>query len=405
MRMDTVATPAPCLAISGYHRSCTSLVAGLLQSAGLNIGSRLLGVNPGQKYGHFEDLDFLDFHRNVLTAQGFGPQGFLVRPRVPVPDPFRAQAQALVETRMGTGQPWGWKDPRTTLFLDFWKGLIPSLRCLFLFRAPWEVVDSLFRRGDGVFRSNPNLAVQSWQAYNEALLHFAERYPDVCLFVEGPAVGADPSRLTAALTQRLGLTLGPGTNCFDPDILIRHPSAHLSQLIHHFFPAAIATYEKLRARAALVDNGARLWEEAGEPVVWPRRGHSATGMTCARPSERFGPGRSSGSQPRPESAFAGKKKVAMSPSSRSRLEIGQASTGSAFSGSMPNSSIAFCTRWRRMSPRWASRLSAASAMHSASTSKNRRNARRVSLRPKPSVPSTVRPPGTQRLIIAGNMRI
>jgi hypothetical protein len=40
-------------------------------------------------------------------------------------------------------------------------------------------------------------------------------------------------------------------------------------------------------------------------------------------------------------------------------------------------------------------------MNSASTSKKRRNAGRVSLRPKPSVPSGYSPPGTHRWIISG----
>ena len=47
------AVEPPCFAITGHHRSGTSLVASLLQSAGLDIGERLMVANEYNKRGYF----------------------------------------------------------------------------------------------------------------------------------------------------------------------------------------------------------------------------------------------------------------------------------------------------------------------------------------------------------------
>ena len=44
--------------------------------AGLHIGSRLMGAYEGNVRGHFEDLDFYEFHVAVLAALGLRSEGF-----------------------------------------------------------------------------------------------------------------------------------------------------------------------------------------------------------------------------------------------------------------------------------------------------------------------------------------
>lgn len=62
--------------ITGMHRSGTSLTTSLLQSAGVFIGDRLLGNNLSNPKGHFEDLDFVEFHQQLLQAQGLSDEGW-----------------------------------------------------------------------------------------------------------------------------------------------------------------------------------------------------------------------------------------------------------------------------------------------------------------------------------------
>ncbi|MDP4350266.1 hypothetical protein QSG17_25820, partial [Escherichia coli] len=73
-------------------------------------------------------------------------EGYTTQGGIAVPEALRREAAALIAVRAGRGSGWGWKDPRTTLFLDFWSEFLPDARYLLVFRRPWEVVDSLFRR-------------------------------------------------------------------------------------------------------------------------------------------------------------------------------------------------------------------------------------------------------------------
>ncbi len=43
---------------------------------------------------------------------------------------------------------------------------------LLIYRSPWEVVDSLYRRGDKAFVDQPELAVKMWMHYNYKILDF-----------------------------------------------------------------------------------------------------------------------------------------------------------------------------------------------------------------------------------------
>ena len=55
------------IAITGMHRSGTSLLANLLNQAGLSLGEKLLGPMDSNPKGHFEDYDFLKFHKELLA--------------------------------------------------------------------------------------------------------------------------------------------------------------------------------------------------------------------------------------------------------------------------------------------------------------------------------------------------
>ena len=139
------------LILAGMHRSGTSYVASLLQQAGIDMGEHLLGANDSNPKGHFEDLDFLNFHGNVLQSQGLSSEGWVLQKNIPVPEAYLKEAETLLKKR-SLKSFWGWKDPRTTLFLDFWSGVLPKAHFLFIYRLPWEVIDSLYRSGDPTFQ-------------------------------------------------------------------------------------------------------------------------------------------------------------------------------------------------------------------------------------------------------------
>lgn len=54
------------IVITGMGRSGTSLVSSLLQRAGVHIGDQLLPPYPDNPRGYFEDVEFYEFHEQLL---------------------------------------------------------------------------------------------------------------------------------------------------------------------------------------------------------------------------------------------------------------------------------------------------------------------------------------------------
>ena len=91
-----------------------------------------------------------------------------------------------------------------------------------------------------------------------------------------------------------------------------------------------------------------------------------------------------------------------SPTRRKKTAIRPSLIHSSKGFSMPNSPMASETIWRSMRPSRTSSQSTATVMCSASTSKKRRSAARLSERPKPSVPRATGGLGNQRQIELGS---
>jgi len=131
--------------ILGMHRSGTSLLANWLHHCGLNLGEEYISLKAGNEKGHFEDLEMYNLHRNILKANG---TDYLVhnKQKLIVSEQYFQQAKRIVEKRNNTYDLWGWKEPRTCLFLDKWHELVPDAKVIITFRHYNEVIDSLARR-------------------------------------------------------------------------------------------------------------------------------------------------------------------------------------------------------------------------------------------------------------------
>jgi hypothetical protein len=66
------------------------------------------------------------------------------------PTPREASRAAEILAARAGRPLWGWKDPRTCLFLDFWKARVPQAQYLCVYRNPLDVILSLARRGEVV---------------------------------------------------------------------------------------------------------------------------------------------------------------------------------------------------------------------------------------------------------------
>jgi len=259
--------------VAGMHRSGTSLVASILSTLGVDMGERQLAADLHNPRGYFEDLDFLTLNREMLRASAASDDGGhpdwgwteserLDRDRFAA---YRERAMELVgeHGRAAGTASWGWKDPRSTLLLDFWDPLLAGARYVLVYRFPWEVADSMQRLGAEVFLRRPDYAWRIWAFYNRHLLDFHRRYRERSLLVSADALRRDPARFLALLQERLGLDPARvrAEEIIDPE-LFQSPGADdpLIALAAAAHPDCAALLADLDAAAGLPATG--LWSDA-----------------------------------------------------------------------------------------------------------------------------------------------
>lgn len=134
------------LIIAGMHRSGTSLITQWVNKCGLSVGDELMGEGVGNQEGHFEDMDFVRLHENLLQQNGQEPSGLLVERMPAISGEQRQQVAAMVAGKNEDGHTWGWKDPRTCLFLPAYREVLPQAYSLVIIRDYKAVVSSLLTR-------------------------------------------------------------------------------------------------------------------------------------------------------------------------------------------------------------------------------------------------------------------
>lgn len=127
------------------HRSGTSLVSRKLHEHGLFLGFRLLGKGVSNPGGHYEDRAFIELHRAILAEHALTHEVESL-PRFEFGESHLKQAARIVALRELTHRQWGWKDPRTCLFVPLWESVIDEPHYLVIFRDPEEVIQSYVHR-------------------------------------------------------------------------------------------------------------------------------------------------------------------------------------------------------------------------------------------------------------------
>lgn len=134
------------LVITGMHRSGTSLITQWLHKCGLHLGEQFLGAGIGNTDGHFEDLDFVEAHRQILLKLSGSGDGTIEKPICSIGAEQENALRTLVQEKQAAQAQWGWKDPRTCLFLRTYRELIPDAKYLVILRDYRSVVSSLVSR-------------------------------------------------------------------------------------------------------------------------------------------------------------------------------------------------------------------------------------------------------------------
>lgn len=175
---------ATAVCVLGMHRSGTSLVAGMLQALGVELGpaEHLMPATANNPRGYFENQHITDINDELLARLGgtwdvpprMSPEAFAQ----PGLADLRRTARKLLAQEFGASELWGWKDPRTCLVVPFWELLVPSPRFVLCLRNPADVTRSL-ARSDDVSRG-----IELWLRYTSDSLAFTLGKPRLLVFYE-----------------------------------------------------------------------------------------------------------------------------------------------------------------------------------------------------------------------------
>jgi len=132
--------------VAGMHRSGTSLVMNLLQRCGVYVGEQkdLMAGSEHNEQGFWENKKFVQINNAVLHRLGGAwthPPSALAPSTDARLGDLGPKAMSLVAA-FSRHDVWGWKDPRNSLTLPFWKSVAPSMKVVVCVRNPVEVARS-----------------------------------------------------------------------------------------------------------------------------------------------------------------------------------------------------------------------------------------------------------------------
>ncbi len=206
--MPAAPTAAGVVCVTGMHRSGTSLATRALEALGVWLGrpGSLLPPGPDNPAGYFENQAIQELDDELLAHLG----GSWDQPPTlagewaddPGLDAFRRRAGEVVARDLSGDGPdrpalVGFKDPRLSLLLPFWRTVVPVRATVVLVRAPAAVAGSLAGRN----QIDPPQAAALWLRY---LLAATTNDPGH-LLVTQDAFFTDLGPTLARLAQHLGL--------------------------------------------------------------------------------------------------------------------------------------------------------------------------------------------------------
>lgn len=252
--------------ILGMHRSGTSLLANLMQAIGVFMGDHLLAGRNDNPRGFFEDEAVLSFQVQLLSRirseHRFSPMMDVFQAEldnsiyvtdwtIPSLAPEElAQMKRLFDHRPKLDQ-WGWKDPRTCLFMEHWSKLYPEARILSVFRHPLEVYASLIRRGDIELALDEAKAIGNWCVYNREIIKCIRQKKHDFVLISAYEAIRDLAPFFHVVEDKLRIPFPEDTaqleSLFDAQLFRRLPiSRKVHDLFCECFPVAGEVFEELQ---------------------------------------------------------------------------------------------------------------------------------------------------------------
>jgi GT2 family glycosyltransferase len=207
----------------------------LLHACGLYLGPKeeLMPAQADNPDGFWEHLGFVAVNDELLNALG---GAWDLPPKVdenfsdPRLDPVRMKARLLIE-RFDSKKVWGWKDPRNSLALPFWRELLPQLKTLIIVRNPLEVAHSMRERNGTSY----SLGLRLWEIYNRRL--FETTSEEDRLITHYDRFFENPEAELGRIVDFTGL---PDTKIIEAAPLVTKRRRHTRFTVEHLIDAGVA---------------------------------------------------------------------------------------------------------------------------------------------------------------------
>jgi glycosyltransferase involved in cell wall biosynthesis len=251
----------PIVLVLGMHRSGTSALTKSLELLGVNLGTELHQPRYDNPKGFWEDKDCVAINDELLSYFSSSWDDLYLEDTSKLQSPkieeLRIRARELLKTRVSTLGLWGFKDPRSSRLVPFWKLVLQDLNYFPLFviavRNPLSVAASLTKRDQLPIERS----IYLWQQHNLSAL--TETFGEKRLVVDYDQLLADPIQQISRMAKNLELQMP----AIDSENLqsycrifleegLRHSSFSVKSLLDHpsVSPDAVSLYELLTKASA-----------------------------------------------------------------------------------------------------------------------------------------------------------
>jgi hypothetical protein len=190
------------IVVLGMHGGGTSLVAGMLNAAGVAMNPNPGGYIANKRYYTYEDSSFVRLNAAILHSAGGNWKSPPALGDIVLPDRLARRMRYLIETREARHGLWGFKDPRTALTVQLYHPHLHEPRYVVVKREPGAVAHSMATRG-----KRPSLP-DSWlpliHVHYKRIQWFVDRHIPQVLYVSYDAL-LDGDREIRRLVEFVGI--------------------------------------------------------------------------------------------------------------------------------------------------------------------------------------------------------
>jgi hypothetical protein len=248
--------PGQAVVILGLGRCGTSYISSFLHQNGIDLGVNLGKGGYLNPRGFFEDRRIVDFHRRLIAKTDRRGADVPLLALKLVHDPTsdeQGEACRILESLARPGL-WGWKDPRTLLFIDFWLRLLPEAKLIVPIRHPLENYWSYVKRVRMLPTLSPGTFFRAYARQCQRLADVARQRSPRVYVLDAQTAYRQQQRLWKEIADYLGVqeSVRPSYPVFhEKEFTHLHLTQRTCEFFGQRFPEAAAAFQELNEQAAI----------------------------------------------------------------------------------------------------------------------------------------------------------